>query len=121
MSDELLNIYDHEIDAMGKVVAWAQDQRATGSKDLESFRRAIVDKFSDLGFRVNVKTYETTEKGVYAFDFEIQGRTEKREFDFDRQTHEVRSNLLHLPGDHSVIKTDPAMFRSPVKNKKCGH
>jgi hypothetical protein len=121
MSDDLLNILDSEVAQLGEVVAWAQRERDKGRTSLEAFRRAVVDKFAEVGFRANVKCYDTTEKGVYAFDFEILGRVERTEFDFDRMTHEVRSNLLHLPGDHSVIKTDPAMFRSPVKQKKCGH
>lgn len=120
MSDDLLNILDSEVAQLGEVVAWAQEQREKGRTSMESFRKAVVEKFAAVGFRAKVKCYETTEKDTYAFDFEILGRVENKPFDFDRMVHEVRSNVLGLPGDHSVIKTDPAVFRSPVK-KKCGH
>lgn len=98
MADDLLNILDSEIEAMDKgPIKWAREHQET-SMDLEGFRRAIIEQFADIGFRVQVKCFETSQKGVFAFDFEIVGRTEKKEFDFDRMVHEVTSNYLDDPG-----------------------
>lgn len=127
MSD-LLNILDSEIDALGNVVAWAQGQRTKGRTSMESFRRAAVEKFAEVGFTANVKAYETNEKDVYAFEFEITGRIEKKDFDFDQMRYEVRNNILGIPGQEKgeLIKADAELARL-VRNdrfhgeKKCGH
>lgn len=107
MADDILNILDSEIIAIDEgPVKWAKQQQST-SMDLEAFRRGVIEKFADVGFLANVLCYETTEKGVYAFDFEIYGRTERKEFDFDRMVHEVTSNLLDDPDQEKGFIASP--------------
>lgn len=127
MSDDLLNISDSEIDALGGVVAWAQQQRAKGATSMENFRRAVVEKFAEVGFAAKVKAYETSEKDTYAFEFEIYGRTQVKAFDFDQMRWEVRNNILGLPGQEKgeLIKADAELARlarhDRFHGKKCGH
>lgn len=80
--------------------------RQQSSMDLEDFRSTVIGKFGDIGFRVTIRPYETSQSGVFAFDIEITGRTGTHEFDYDRMVHEVTSNLLELPGEEpGFIKT----------------
>jgi hypothetical protein len=106
--DDLLNILDSEIDALQRgPFAWAREQQEKGNVDLESFRKEAVNRFAECGFRVNVLTYATDIQGVYAFDFELIGRTEKKAFDFDRMVYEVTNNILELPGEEKGFIKSP--------------
>lgn len=107
----MIDLNDSEILIIEKTVKWAQEQQGQ-HRNLEDFRRAVVDKFNQDGFQVNVLCFETNQPGCYAFDLEITGRVPgSRQFDPDRQVHEVVNNLLELPDqDKGYIKTDRGMF-----------
>ena len=79
-------------------------ERQGQSLNLDAFRREMVERFYDVGFRVDVKVWSTNVEGVYSFDIEIQERIEGK-FDPDRQVHEVTNDLLGL-GTGGVIKSE---------------
>lgn len=116
-----LNLYDEDILKLEKVFDWVK-QRQQQRMDLEDFRRGAVERFYDAGFKVNVKVYETTEEGVYAFDFEILDRVEREDqFDYDKQVHQVVNNILELPDqDGGWIKTDEALMRAERERRERG-
>jgi hypothetical protein len=107
-----IEIYDHEVLEIDKgPVRWMTQKQGT-TMSLESFRRAVVEQFEDIGFRATVKTYETTERGTFAFDVEINGRCERKAFDYDQMVHEVTSNLLNDPAEPTgFINTREAAAR----------
>jgi hypothetical protein len=108
----VIELHDSEIIELEKgPLAYLQKYQGR-SVDLEGFRRAAIESFSDAGFSVNVKAWTTDQEGVYAFDLEINGRVPGgRRFDPDRQVHEVVSNILELPDqDGGWIKTDKKML-----------
>lgn len=71
--------------------------------NLEAFRKEIVERFGLEGFKVNVKTYTTSQDGLYAFDIEIAERLEGR-FDPDKMVYEATNDVLDL-GEGGVIST----------------
>lgn len=78
--------------------------------NIEDFRRAVVDKFAEIGFRAQVNAF-TTDAGpdVYAFDVVVQERLTGG-FDPDRMVHEVVNNVLELPDqDKGWINTDESL------------
>lgn len=83
---------------------------------MQDFVDRAIEMFAKIGFKVEVRTYSTAsveEKGgiekveeipgLYSFDVEIQGRLDRHEFDHDRMAHEVRNNLLEIPGAGGVV------------------
>jgi hypothetical protein len=75
MSTTVDQPYDSEIVQMQAIMQDLNSNRVGKSLDLEAFRKEVVHRFEDIGWAVDVKTFETTEPGVYAFDFELVGRT----------------------------------------------
>lgn len=116
--NSLVNLYDSDIDRIHRgPVAW-MNSKSGSSMDLEDFRKTAVEKFAEIGFRTNVKCYETNLDGVYAFEAEIQGRLGKQDFDYDRQVHEVVNNYLNLPGEEKgFINTDAALAAAVKKQQ----
>jgi hypothetical protein len=108
--NSLVNLYDSDIDRIQRgPLAWMRAQEGK-HMDLEDFRKTAVEKFAEIGLRANVKCYDSNVVDVYCFEAEIQERLEKREFDYDRQIHEVVNNLLELPGEEKgFIKTTEGM------------
>lgn len=72
--------------------------------DRGQFDAEIVDRFARIGFKVDVKWWHTNIEEVKMPEIEIIGRTVTKEFDHDRMTHEVTSDILGL-GTGGVIKT----------------
>ncbi len=91
----LLDLYDSEILAAEKVLE-ALHQKQRTSVPLESFRKEIIERFAEIGLVVYPKIYDTDQDGVFAFEVEIRGRTEAVTYDFDKQVHEVRTDVLDL-------------------------
>jgi hypothetical protein len=118
--NSLVNLYDSDIEAIRTgPLAWMRSQEGK-RVDLESFRKMAMEKFSDIGLRANVKCYDTNEPEVFIFEAEIQERLGKREFDYDRQVHEVQNDLLGL-GEGGIIKADAAMAAMARKEAFNGH
>ncbi len=92
----LLDLYDDEILAAEKVLKRLHAKQRT-SQNLEAFRKEIVERFAEIGLDVFAKIYDTNEEGVYSFEVEIRGRTvELKQYDFDKQVHEVTTDILDL-------------------------
>jgi hypothetical protein len=99
--------------------------RVGKSLDLESFRKEVIHRFEDIGWRVEVKTFETTEPGIYAFDFELGGRTHPHEegTDWERFGWEVRKDVAgvepekkdfpHMPFNPEMLHTGPSAHVHP--------
>jgi regulator of RNase E activity RraB len=89
--------------------AWMRDQQFK-RMNLEEFRKAVIEKFAEVGFVADVLTYNTDGGAdVFAFDVVVKERL-GGEFDPDRQVHEVVSNILELPDqDKGWIKTDESL------------
>jgi len=81
------------------------------SVSLEGFRKEARDRFAEVGFRVEVKTYDTPTAGIFAFEIEIRERLEG-EFDPDQMVHEATNDLLGL-GTKGVITTNGGLWTPP--------
>lgn len=95
MSDvtSLIDLNDSEILELEKVLARLNEKQGK-SVNLEAFRKEGVERLAEVGLDAKAKVYETSQEGIYAFDFEIQGRNNKRVFDPDQQVYEVTNDLL---------------------------
>jgi hypothetical protein len=117
-----LDILDSELIELDRVLmSWASNQQMS-RRDLESFRRGAIEKAARCGFTLNVLTYETTQEDVYAFEFEITGRVDKKSFDYDRMVHEVTNNILELPNqDKGFIKSPTGAEKAAAHTKPHKH
>jgi hypothetical protein len=104
-----IDLYDHEIIAIDGVLEklrFKQGHRHNYN-DLE---REIRERFAEIGLVVSVTWREYAIGGVKQEgampDITPVARTEPHEFDHDRQVHEVTHNILDIPGQEGVIKTD---------------
>jgi hypothetical protein len=96
--------------------------RVGKSLNLEAFRQEVVHRFEDIGWRVQVNTFETTEPGVYAFDFELQGRCNPHPegTDWERFGWEVRNDTEGVEPDKKdapKMPFNPEMLHSGQKHK----
>lgn len=111
------DLYDSDILKIEKVVDWMQAQQGR-STDLEGFRRAAIEKFNEAGFDVDLQVWSTTEEGVYHFEPVIKGKLTPKAFDYERMQHEVRNNILELPGqDGGIIRADAELARIERKRQ----
>ena len=101
---ELVNLHDHEVLEIERVVQALSDRQGK-AMDLEAFRREAIERFEEIGLVVAVKVYEGVEPGLWEFDLELVGRTERLNhgFDHERQQWEVRHDILDL-GTGGTIK-----------------
>lgn len=116
MSD-VLDLYDHEVGAILSLLEVLQARAKAKKHNYLAFEEEIRDKFARLGFTVNVNWYEFSVSGQPQDgampEVTVTGRTdEKFEFDKDRQVREVTANVLDIPGEGGVIKTDPDALRN---------
>ncbi len=117
-----LDILDSEMIELDKVLnAWAVRQQGS-RRDLEAFRRGAIEKAAQCGFKLNVLTYDTTEAGTFAFEFEIVGRLENKAFDYDKMVYEVTNNILELPNqDKGFIKSPTGAEKAAAHTKPHKH
>lgn len=108
-----IDLYDHDIHAIGLVLARLNQARGS-HRDLEGFRREIVDRFADAGLVATVMMYQGQDGGqpYYLPSISIVGRVGTDPFDHDRQGHEVCANLLDLPGQEAT--TPPVAVSRPT-------
>lgn len=92
---------------------WAYMQSMQRKRmNLEDFRKTVIDKFAEIGFKADLLVYDTDVPDVYAFEVVVKDRLGSG-FDPDRQVHEVVNNLLDLPDqDQGWIKTDEALLQA---------
>jgi hypothetical protein len=118
----MIDIYDSDIVKIDEgPMKWMVSKQGTGMS-LESFRRGAVEQFAEVGFRANVKTYETTEAGTYAFEVEILGRVDpKFVFDNDQMIHEVTRNVLDDPDQETGFIKSPMGTEAAAARQKHKH
>jgi hypothetical protein len=108
----VIDIYDTEIDKILGVQAKLQQRASEGSRNYNDFEREIKERFEDIGFTVQVVWHSyaigrVVQQGSAMPEVTITGRTDpKFQFDPDQQVHEVTANVLGIPGEEGVIKTD---------------
>lgn len=71
--------------------------------NLDSFQREIVERFGQIGWKVDVKWFSTNVAGTYIPQVDIVDRIETKEFDHDQMAHEVQNDILGL-GEGGLIK-----------------
>jgi hypothetical protein len=123
----VIELYDHEVDEAFGVLARLQDRAAAKSHNYTDFEREIRERFAEIGFVVHVNWHGYSvggqvQAGSAMPEVTITGRTDpKFAFDPDRQVHEVTANILEIPGQEGVIKTDPAAMRGLLDGNDRGH
>lgn len=106
-----IDVYDSEIADIQRVLE-ALRARAAHRVNYDAFQREAIERFADIGFKVDVRWYETDVEGVLQPEVNIVGRTESGHvFDRDRQVHEVVNDYLGL-GEGGVVKVDKGMMKS---------
>ena len=108
----LIELNDSDILRLEAVVK-ILNERQGKSLPLDAFRRECIERFAEAGFKVDVKTYETNQPGLYGFEIEIQDRYEG-EFDPDQMVYEATNDVLDL-GDGGVIKAAPILAAEEKK------
>jgi hypothetical protein len=123
----VIELYDHEVDEALGVLAKLQDRAAARSHNYTDFEREIRERFAEIGLTVHVNWHGYSvggqvQEGSAMPEVTITGRTDpKFAFDPDRQVHEVTANILDLPGQEGVIKTDPAAMRGLLDGSDHGN
>ena len=124
----MIEIYDHEIDEVSKVLATLQQRAKEGSRNYGDFEREIRDRFAEIGFVVSVTWHsyaigKIVQTGSAMPEVTITSRTDPSfQWDPDRQVHEVTANILEIPGQEGVIKTDDGgVFKEFLKGEGHGH
>jgi hypothetical protein len=106
-----IDLYDHEVDAIQRVWDTLRDRHQKATRNYDAVEREIISRFAEAGFVVQVNWYRYSLDGVVQDgaampEVSIVGRCEKHEFDHDRQVREVTANILGIPGQEGVIRTD---------------
>jgi len=107
----MIEVNDEDILKIEKVLAKLNEKQGRGGVNLDGFRREAIERFENIGFKVEVKVYETNESGVFAFDLDITDRLEG-EFDPDRMVYEATHDILEL-GEGGVISTEGLLQAPP--------
>lgn len=117
MSDltSMIELNDSDLLKIEAVVKILNDRQGK-VLNLDAFAREATDRFAEAGFRVTVKTYDTNQQGLYAFDIEINDRYEG-EFDPDQMVYEATNDVLDL-GEGGVIKSAPILAQQSHSHGK---
>jgi hypothetical protein len=112
-----IELYDSEIKEIEGVLLKLNDKVGT-NQDIEAYSREIRERLAEIGFVASVAWYEFARhgqkvEGAYMPEITITGRTERPgEFDHGRLAHEIRENVLELPGqEKGLIKADKETMR----------
>ena len=119
-----IDLLDSEVDRIQKVWDQLRDRHQKSFKNYDAVEREIVGRFADAGFVVHVSWFKYSldgvpQEGAALPEVTVVGRCDpKHEFDHDKQVHQVTSNILGLPGQEGVIKTDQG---SVFRDFRAGH
>lgn len=99
-------------------------QASVGTRqNLEDFRQRIVGMLWDIGFKSDVRVFEgfmendPSRDTMYFFKIVLNGRvTVEKEYDHDRQQHEVIHDVLGIKDHDGPKKTSVSMNSSAVRN-----
>lgn len=108
-------IYDTEIIAIQEVLEAMKKRGEQGGTDFGMWDAECQDRFAKIGFKVVINWYRTNVEGVLIPEITISDRTERHDFDHDRQVAEVTGDVLGF-GEGGVIKTDPSMLGQEHKH-----
>lgn len=96
----MIDLYDTEIMAIGDVLGQL-NATTHHPRNLEGFRKEVIERFGLAGFVVTCVVFESNESGVFLPEITVVGRVEKLpEFDHDRQRFEVQTDVagISTPG-----------------------
>lgn len=106
-----MDVHDSEINEIHKVLTILR-RRSESARNYASFQDEIIERFAEIGFKVDVRWYDTDVEGVLIPEINITDRVEKNfVFDRDKQVNEVTNDLLGL-GEGGVLKVDADMARA---------
>jgi len=100
-----IDVYDSEVLEIEKVLNTLKARSRDQMRNYSDFDREVKERFSEIGFYVDVLWYDTNVETVKMPEIVIKGVTDARAFDREQMTHEVTNDILGL-GDGGVIKTD---------------
>lgn len=102
-AESLVDLYDSDIlDIEG---VFKRIQEAEGqTRDMEGFRREVVERFAEIGFKVECRVWSSDVPGVYMPEILIQDRIKPIPFDHTRQSWEVQNDILEIEGGGVTIK-----------------
>ena len=126
MSADVLDLYDHDVEQIFGVLARLQDRARFRRHNYNDFDREIRESFAEIGFTVAVNWHEfemdgQKQEGAMP-EVTVTGRTDPDfVFDKDRQVHEVTKNILDIPGETGVLKTDPETLKRFMDGNGGGH
>lgn len=115
--ESAIDLYDHERLAIRDKVQPGINASIGSKRSIQGFVDEVINRFhTDAGLIVEVTVWENEaanairpkEERLYGFKVYISGRVqEEEEFDHERMSHEVRSDLLGLRGgdDRTNIST----------------
>ena len=126
MTGNVLDIYDHEVLAIERVLGELNARARNKKLNYNDFEREIRDRFAEIGFEVDVNWYRFSVGGKEQEDaampeITVTGRTENSPWDPDRQVHEAVNNILELPGQEGWIKTSDAAAQRLLRGSGRGH
>jgi hypothetical protein len=126
VSADVLDIHDSEVEQIFGVLARLQDRARFRRHNYNDFDREIREAFAEIGFTVAVNWHEFEVDGQKQDgampEVTVTGRTDPSfTFDKDRQVHEVTNNILEIPGEDGVIKTDPETLKRFMDGSGGGH
>lgn len=106
-----INLHDSEVNEIAEIMETINAKARAGQVNYSDFDREIKERFEDHGFVVDVVWYHSNVESVKIPEIVVKRRTERREFDHDRQVHEVTNDVLGF-GEGGTIKVDKDMFRA---------
>lgn len=106
----LVELYDSEFLAIEEgPLAWA-NHRVGSRRNIDQFCRDLTEQFGLIGLEVEVQPWTTADPEAYAFKVEIRARVTPQPTDYDRMQHEIRANILEIPGADGTIPFDMKSF-----------
>jgi hypothetical protein len=107
---EAIDLYDSDVIAIGKITEKLSSRHSGSFRNYPAVEREIHDLFNEAGFLVAVNWHafmidQVTQEGLIP-EITVIGRTGPHQFDHDRQVYEATRNILEIPGEDGVIRTD---------------
>lgn len=121
-----IELYDSDVKKIMAIQLALQERYQGSMRSYTAFEHEARERFAEAGLLIEVNwyTYEVSgqpQEGLMP-EIKITGRTPGAfVFDHDRQVHEVTHNLLRIPGEEGVIKTDPETLRRFLDDQGGGH
>lgn len=106
-----IELLDSEVDQIQKVWDLLRKKHQKSYRNYVGVESEIKGRFADIGFVVTVNWFKYAIDGQVGEgaspEITIVGRVNSgHQFDHDQQVKEVTSNILGLPGQEGVIRTD---------------